>query len=397
MRAGLHIILLLLGLCGVARAELVHVDAEGVGPTRESAIGKALASAIEQATGVTIDVAQFSGMTAASVTTDISHGTQMIQTTQDSIRRVAGGIVRSYRITSIAPAPEGGFLAEIGVEVEVFRAVGLGSKNRRRIAVARFNEQGVQGAGSQLRDSLLAYLTQTRRFAVIDRASDAAYEREMAVATGAAAAPAERVRAGQVIAADYIVTGTVHMVVSRTLEQTLELTGERIQQTIAGSASADFQVIEIATRQIKWAGKIMLPGGAGAETIAARIGEEITQAIYPMRLIKFDDPNRLIVNEGGMGIKPGQRFRAMLLGQGLEDPYTHEPLGQAEQEIGVIEINDVQPKLSYAHLVSGRLPDANQQIVLRPGARAGASLPRHTRASPAPKEQGGGTRLPFDR
>ncbi len=396
MMRSILLALLLLGLCGAAWADPVHLDAEGVGSTREMAVSKALVSAIEQATGVTIDSNQLSATMAASVATDTSYDTSLVSTGMEAISRKAGGTIRSYRITSVIPAPEGGFVAQVAVEIEVFRANELGNESRRRIAVASFDGAGALGA--RLRDSLLAYLTQTRRFAVVDRTNDQAYASEMALMASETAAPAERARAGQVIGADYVVTGRLRVVASRTTEQVIELTGERVQHTTAGAASADFQLIEIATRQIKWAGGISLPSEGNPSLIAARIGEDIVQAIYPMRLVKFDDPQALVVNEGGMGLHQGQRLRAMLLGEALVDPYTHESLGQTEHEIGVIEISEVQPKVSYARLVSGRLPDASQEVVLRAAAQSPPPAPRRTAPRPAATTAPiGGVRLPFDR
>jgi TolB-like protein len=324
-----------------------------------------------------------------------SHDTALVSTGLEAISRKAGGTIRSYRITSMTPAPEGGFVAQVAVEIEVFRAKGLGNESRRRIAVAPFD--GAGALGPQLRDSLLAYLTQTRRFAVVDRANNQAYVSEMALVSSESAAPSERARTGQVIGADYIVTGKLHVVASRTTEQVIDLTGEHVQHTTAGSAVAEFQVIEIATRQIKWAGGISMPSEGNPSLIAAHIGEDIVQAIYPMRLIKFDDPQALVVNEGGLGLHRGQRLRAMLLGEALVDPYTHESLGQTEQEIGVIEISEVQPKVSYARLVSGRLPGANQEVVLRALTQSPTPAQRRPRSSPANMAPAGGVRLPFDR
>ncbi len=313
--------LLLVCLSTNARADRVHIDAEGDGATREMAVSQALASALEQATGVSIDVAQMSATVAASATNDTEHQATLVETAQEAISRKAGGRVETYRITSVTPAPEGGFAAQVAVEVEVFRAKGLGNEARRRIAVAPFEDGGAHAAGAQLRDSLIAYLTQNRRFAVADRANDDVYAREMALVTSDDAAPAERTRAGQVIAADYIVTGKLRVMASRTTEQVIELTGERVQHTTAGSASVDFQVIEFATRQVKWTSRITLGTAGDPSSIAARVGSDITQTIYPMRLIKFDDPRALVINEGGMGVRSGERLRAMLLGEALVDPY----------------------------------------------------------------------------
>jgi curli biogenesis system outer membrane secretion channel CsgG len=389
--------LLFFCLSGAARADVVHIDAEGIGTTSEMAVSKALVSAIEQATGVSIDVAQLSATMAASVATNTSQDTMMVASAQEAISRKAGGTIRSYRISSLMPAPEGGFAAQVGVEIEVFRAKGPSNEARRRIAVAPFDDGGAHAVGSQLRDSLLAYLTQTRRFAVVDRADDAVYAREMALVTSPDAASYERARAGQVIGADYVVTGKLSIVASRTTEQVIELTGERVQHTTAGSASADFQVIEIATRQIKWANRIILSSEGDPSLMAARIGADITQTIYPMRLIKFDDPKALVINEGGMGLKPGQRLREMLLGEALVDPYTNESLGQTEQEIGIIEISDVQSKVSYARLVLGRLPGPNQDVVLRSFSQKPAAPPRRPAASTTATAPTAGIKLPFDR
>ena len=69
-------------------------------------------------------------------------------------------------------------------------------------------------------------------------------------------------------------------------------------------------------------------------------------AIYPLRLVRSDDPNALIVGEGGALMSRGQHYRMMQEGVELFDPYTHESLGKVEKQIGVIEIADVQQKLS---------------------------------------------------
>ena len=99
--------LLLVCLSTNARADRVHIDAEGDGATREMAVSQALASALEQqATGVSIDVAQMSATVAASATNDTEHQATLVETAQEAISRKAGGRVETYRITSVTPAPK---------------------------------------------------------------------------------------------------------------------------------------------------------------------------------------------------------------------------------------------------------------------------------------------------
>lgn len=371
-----------LGLLLVAQpafAEPVEVTVVGIGGSRSEAIARGLAEAIQQATGVAIAVDEVmnSAMASAAVTvngTD-SQSVAIAEASQSAIRRTANGIVRSYRVIDTEANEPGHVVLNLAVAVEKFEAKGLGNDSRRRIAVATFG--GASGQGrlrEMLRDRVISYLTQARRFAVLDRANTTVYAQEMA--TIEAQSPVtERVRAGQVIGADYVVVGTVNQAGVARSDREVELTGERI---ISASSliSIDWQVLEIATRQVKWTGTVHLNAGGDAlgslvNRAAARIGDEITQAIYPMRLIDLSDPNALIINQGGNTLHRGERFRAMLLGKQLFDPYTREPLGQTEREVAVVEIDRVDSKLSYARVVSGQLPGADAEVVLRsaPGAQ----------------------------
>ncbi|PWC80801.1 hypothetical protein TSH100_28940 [Azospirillum sp. TSH100] len=356
-----------------AFAEPVEVTVVGIGGSRSEAIARGLSEAIQQATGVAvaIDEVMNSAMASAAVTvngTD-SQSVAIAEASQSAIRRTANGIVRSYRVIETEANEPGHVVLTLAVAVEKFEAKGLGNDSRRRIAVATFGGAVSQGRlREMLRDRVISYLTQARRFAVLDRANTTVYAQEMATIETQSPVT-ERVRAGQVIGADYVVVGTVNQAGVARSDREVELTGERI---ISASSliSIDWQVLEIATRQVKWTGTVRLNAGGDAlgslvDRAAARIGDEITQAIYPMRLIDLSDPNALIINQGGNTLHRGERFRAMLLGKQLFDPYTKEPLGQTEREVAVVEIDRVDSKVSYARVVSGQLPGADAEVVLR--------------------------------
>jgi hypothetical protein len=196
----------------------------------------------------------------------------------------------------------------------------------------------------------------------------------------------ERVRIGQVLGADYIVIGRMRVGASRT-EQNIAITGETVVRSSARGV-LDFQVLEAATRQVRWAASVAVSNsgnlGAVLEEMAVRIGREITQTIYPMRVVRAEDPQEIILNQGGVTVAVGQRFRAMMLGEELKDPYTGESLGQVEREIGMVQVHRVDTRVSYARLVGGSLPPQNAQVVLRlaPPAPAAASRPAAARRSP---------------
>lgn len=405
MRAALVGLLLLLGLAGAAPAQqpaATTVEAEGSGINREAAIGAALVQAVEQVTGVAVSSRQESVSAFAQVSIENSNGEGTTITLSEGARsrlaRVSGGLVSSYRVLDMRR--EGpGFVARIEAQVAVFRPTVNTGDTRRRLAVSNFTDpNGRRTAfGEQLRERLIAYLTQSRRFAVLDRANDAAYDREMAVL--ATDAPlTERVRIGQVLGADYIVVGRMRSVGTTRTEEYISLTGERIVSQSA-RGDLDFQVLEIATRQVRWASTVRV-GSTGnitqvLDTMVTRLGREITQTIYPMRLIRMDDPNELILNQGGVTVDAGQRFRAMVMGDELTDPYTKESLGRVEREVGVVQVTRVDDRVSYGRLVAGALPPPGSDVVLRPAAPPPAPA-QPTRPRSTGTQPNGAPRLPFD-
>jgi curli biogenesis system outer membrane secretion channel CsgG len=408
-----------------AQADPVTVHAEGTGVTRDQAISNALIAAVGEATGVTVSSQQMSSTEAMSVSKDGSTTTGLVQATQDMIARTTNGRILSYQVETVDKAQEGGLLASISAQVEVFHPKGIGNANRRRIAVAVFDAtDGHAAAGRTLRDKLLENLTQTRRFAVVDRSNDQAYQSEMALIAGPDANPAERARAGQVLGADYVVTGHVAQRDARTVgrgaqtsSHVLDMTGEVVTHTtpstlhtIPGALSADFEVIEIATRQIKFAAHLEVAGG-DFERLSQQIALRITTSIYPPRLVDVGDPQAVIIDQGGSGISTGQRFRVMQEGRELFDPYSGESLGRKEVQVAILEVGEVAEKVSYGRIVSGRVGGDPAGLVLRaldtdPAAGAGASAvrpglrhPAIRRAVAAPAAAAApdtGFKLPFD-
>lgn len=400
-------LVLALGLLGVpvpAGAAPREVEVTATGLTRQEAITNGLVQALEQVRGVALGSASMARTELSSSVNGDERVSTIAEQQQSATVKLTGGFVSGYRVLSSSEGPPAE--VQLSVVVEVFEPKGLGNETRRRIAVMAFSTPGASAARpapiiEQLRDRVTAHLVQARRFAVVDRAQDGAYAREMRLITQEAPL-AERVRLGQVIGADYIVTGTFRQTAATRSDRVIELTGEVVTNTTAGSAEADYQVLEVATRQIKFAGTARIVGGTAVDDVSARIAQEITQAIYPMRLLRFSDPANLVIGQGGDLLKPGQRFRAMVLGEAMIDPYTKEPLGQLEQEAGVVEIRRVDGKLSYAQLVSGRLPAPSGddvQIVLRPASAASAApvvararARAQARAASAPTV----TKLPYD-
>jgi curli biogenesis system outer membrane secretion channel CsgG len=242
------------------------------------------------------------------------------------------------------------------------------------LAVAEF--EGLDRDTSvRLQDALKAYFVQARRFSVVDRSEGAQYAKEMAVVTSPAAALSERVRFGQVLGADFIVVGKVRLEKSqrKTLDPITMV--ESMRESV--TAEVTFSAIEIATSQILWANTIKVLGGANLSAsldgISRMVGAQVSETLFPLRIVSADDPNVLTINQGGQSVALGQRFAVMQLGAELKDPDTKESLGRKETEVGLVEITRVDPNLSYAKLVSGKITKGTSMILRKPAALADAS------------------------
>ena len=243
---------------------------------------------------------------------------------------------------------------KLKVDVEKFKSV-LGDQAKRvRLIVAEFNGLDPETA-TRFQDGLKAYFVQARRFSVLDRSENVQYAKEMALATGQSAALTERVRFGQMLGVDFILTGKVRA--TKEVKKIADPVTSNIITRDIFSARVTFSLIEIATRQILWTNSITVvaPGAAQAlEQMVPVIGSQASETLFPLRVVTSDDPNALILNQGGQSVVVGQKLALVELGRELSDPDTKESLGRRETRVGTVKITRVDNNVSYAKIVDGK-------------------------------------------
>lgn len=352
------------------RAETISVESQSEGTSRANAISAALVAALEQASGVQIEAQSSLRQELASAANGEARSVSLSENQQVAVRRQTGGVIKNYDVVSVEPSGNG-YTAVLKVNIERYSAPGLPTQDRRRIVIAPpVNLAGLQPTEVvALRDALETFLTQTRRFAVLDRQNEATYRTEMELLRGPDVPISETVRIGQVIGADYVLRTKVRKIETVTQEQVLPITGEKVVRR-STQAVADFMILEIASRQVKWAGQVAHESSADRATelglLAKELGGKVVSGIYPLRVVQVLAPNSVVVNQGGDTIKVGQTFSANRLGEMAVDPYTKEPLGPVEIPVGTVRISRVDPKLSYGDLISGSLPTEFADLILRP-------------------------------
>jgi hypothetical protein len=389
-----------------AHAEVVKVEAVGIGDSRPEAVSHALVEGIQRATGVSVDQSMVSGLVVgvskldgkANQSSGLSRSSEelhLVQTDsigQDIIKTRSGGSVKSFTVTSMEKDNLGRTVVKVMVEVDKFKSVAPETANRIRMIVVPF-QGGDAAFSTQLRDRLIVYLTQSKRFSVLDRTENAQYQKEMALVTSTDANMSERVRYGQVLGADFILTGKIDVKTIKQ-EEVNPLTGQK-NVTYSTLSDVTFNMIEIATRQIQYSNhfKLRVTGDQDQllEPMIDKIGSYATESLFPLRVITRENPNALTINRGGQSLSAGQKFTLVSLGKELVDPDTKEKLGRSETDIGVVEIVKVDTSISTAKLLSGTLNKSDDMILRRQ-----AEVPQSGSARPAATPNPGTKSKAFD-
>ena len=381
-------VICVLGLSGPAKSETVTVEAQGAGATRAEAISAGLVAAIEQVPGVKMQSDRQVSQAYVSVIDDKQEKASLSESFQLNIKQSSGGVIKSYDIISVG-AEQGAQVARLNVTIERYAPAGLPTQDRRRIYTVMPTDLSRKAGGNAalLMDKLNAYLVQSRRFAVLDRGNLGIYEKELDILKSDQVPLSETVRIGQVIGADYVVIPKIRKFEQTERVVTIQLTGQSAMISNA-VLNIDYVLVDVATRQIRWTGKVDKQQqtsleGAFLEAVDD-LGESILNSIYPLRVIQVLDGGKVVINQGGETLKVNQPLTVMQLGEQAFDPYTKEPLGQVETQVAEIVVERVDPKLSYGHVVSGKVSVSDEYILRK--SRNGSIAQSKQPAAPAPKQ-----------
>src|SRR5690606_33417981 len=119
------------------------------------------------------------------------------------------------------------------------------------------------------------------------------------------------------------------------------------------------QVIEFASRKLKWSGTQKFGGtypgatSVGTATLGKLINgaadvliDKMVASIYPIRVVKAMG-DTAIINRGEGSVSVGEGYAVFLEGEELTDPQSGESLGSMEMEVGLARITEVRPKFAF--------------------------------------------------
>jgi len=351
------------------------------GLTKQKAVTNALIEAISQVKGVHLESLEV--MKSKFQQSSISHNgidSDRTSTSDESISAISKatkGIIQSYNVIKISKK-ERGYEALVDIKLAVYKAPGISHKSRRKIAIMPFyvskNSFTIGSknySSSKISDDisqvLTTNITQSRRFAVVDRTYTRDMAKELGIISSGQTPLSQKVKLGQKLGADYILVGTIKSASMQTYNTRNQLTGEGSSKSLA-EFIIDYRIIVVGTSQIKWSdstkaildmsnsnGSVNMALQNAIEKVSSNITNSLLGNIYPIRIVQITRTGDIVLNQGGNSIQKGMRLDVMNLGKKIIDPYTKESLGRTETKTAEIEITRVTPKLSYAKVIDGTL------------------------------------------
>jgi len=381
--------------------EKQYVEVEGVGATRAAAVDDALRLAIKQVNGLAIDASEANLNIATSVATSDGDVDITAASFASAVATQSHGVISDFKV--LQDKKEGGAFLGIGNKASngVTWRVRIGANiakykpsadaNRPRIIVVEprtnatsfefGNEaRSADAVKASIRSRLTSALTQTNRFAVLDREFNDEIQKEMDLVGSGAVNKEDTARLGQMLAADLLVIPTIERMEYVRHARALRLS-DRELVSYSGGARISFRVVNATTGQMIMSDTFTTefpttqPTTLGASVDADGAAEtamtgmtqqfisKLLQKTFPVSVISLSGSD-VVLSQGGAAVRQGARYRAVLLGDTLTDPQTGQSLGRTERDFGTILVARSDPNTAYGVLEGGPSLAAGQ---FRPG------------------------------
>ena len=414
-------------------AKTIVRQTKGQGITREQAIQKALYQAVAQAKGIAVSSGRYEfGFQSAGVGIDtkdtgktIEFDAVSVQTGGSTRLTDIAGWVKSYEIIDEQKIDDRTY--EVTIKAWVYDYEDPEQTNRLKLAIMpiqtlydsyRFGNYVPSAVEMSLKLSqqLSASITQTNKFAVLDREYIAEFAQNRNILLSDDSPIEEKARLGQVLGADYMIVGTVSNAGLQIKEKTSRAIGRPIREYEVDYVF-DYRLIVAPTRQVKLADTVNIaleedqvrvlvkewePDDLDyremvdnlTTKVAKQVVDSIIDRLYPIRIASKNIEGQVIINQGGKRISKGSVLEVFIQAKEIIDFDTKESLGKTEILIATITIEKVTPTISYARLVKGDFDKISEGLICRL-KKVEPKKPEGAKSSIKRTPQGG-VKLPFD-
>ena len=195
--------------------------------------------------------------TSISEVSSTSKGTELNEEYQNKVSAKTKGLIKSWNVNSVNKLEDGIFLAKLTVSVSKFKK--SKQANRLRMAIVPFRiadtikeTKNVKKFESVFGTQLENYLTQTRRFAMLDRKNMEEQSRELNfIAKGdkTSVATEELAKIGNRLGVDYLIVGMINKASTNVTKKESKVS-DKVKTIVNSYASVNIRIIDVATTQI---------------------------------------------------------------------------------------------------------------------------------------------------
>jgi len=348
-----------------AKLTTIEVTTEGTGTTKQLAILDGLKNAITQVNGAVLGATTAVSISEVSSSQDQNSSYESSQAFQQNIKSATKGVVQGFDVISVTQNPDLGNLFVIEMNVKVAKYKKSKQLKRLRMAVSNFyiskdlsKSKTANKFAFDVQDKLIDLLTQTRKFAMLDRQFLNDQQKELNFINSPDVPTEEMARLGNKAGTDYIITGVLKDLKKVTNTKKMQSTGKVFKNT-KYTAELNYRIIDIATSQVKFSDTTSISISSGSvkklrNLVANKTAETILNAIYPIRVIDINK-KLLTLGQGGKSVKKNAKYNLVKLGDRMIDPYTKESLGRKEDIVGTVKITNVQSKMSTAKIIKSQI------------------------------------------
>jgi len=423
------------GLLRTDTNNVVIREVIGRGPDRKQAIKNALYTAVGQVRGVKVDSGSYEFAfrgAGGGITTEgpdgkrIEFGSVDVATEGTAYTTEIAGLVKTYDVLEEKQIDEGTY--QVKLKVAVYDYADRRRTKRVNIALMpvktlknKYPFLGVSVPADNLAalfaQRLAVGLTQTNKFAVLDRESISDFLKEKKMLLSLDAPLGEQAKVAETLGADYLLVGTISEAKIEKIERYLQV-ADYTSREFKARFAFDYRLIDSSTKQIAYASVAQKylenqqvreladeqnpaewdPAqvrDAFIRVVANDVIEAIIDRVYPIRIVAVQQDGQVILNQGGDRMKKGMLLDVFAESRELFDPDTKESLGRVENRIATLRIQRVGHTISFAKVVYGDLSRISKGLVCRV-----KKVTKDYGVGKKPditKTEKGGVKLPFDK
>lgn len=348
-----------------ARLSYVTVESQGTGSSAKAAVYDAITQAIGQVNGMQIASRTSHAIAEASVETNEGSAYFASEAFGQQVQSATKGTIKKYNVLSLDQNPNMNNLWFASIRVTIAKYKVSKQAQRLRMALVPFRINPHVSSSKKaakfeklFAQALVSYLTQTRKFAILDREFMKEQSMELSLIQTPDFPVEEMARIGNKLGTDYMIVGAVDDVIDKSWTQTMKTSGKKFAMHKFG-AQISYRILDVATGQVKFSdmyNQAQQSQGNGADYMAFAkkaadsVGQKIINSIYPI-FVSSVRGKTVYLAQAGNTLKTGQKMKLIKYGNPIIDPYTKESLGKEEIQIGMVRVTDVQAKVAQARII----------------------------------------------